>query len=56
MVFEHDGCMLERKSVAAYSTMSVFHSKSGTGKGDGRGDMDFLGMSDGMDLERDVST
>lgn len=48
-------CVLERKSMAAYSAMSVFHSK--TGKGEvGRGDTDFLEMSDGMDLERDVST
>lgn len=33
-------CVLERKSMAAYSTMSVFHSKCGKGW-----DREFIGIS-----------
>lgn len=48
-------CVLERKSMAAYSVMSVFHSKSGKGWGDdGHGFS--RNTSDGMDLECHVST
>lgn len=48
--------MLERKSLAAYAAMSVFHSKSGKGKGGGEeGHGLSRNKSDGMDLENDVS-
>lgn len=49
--------MLERKSMAAFSAMSVFHYKSGKGKGGGKGAHGFnRNKSDGMDLKCDVST
>lgn len=53
--FKNGGCVLERKSMAAYSAMAVFHSKSEKGSGEeGRGFS--RNKSDGMDLECDVST
>lgn len=49
---ENRRCVLEKKSMAAYSTMSVFHSKSGKGW-----DREFIEISQAaMDLGCDVST
>lgn len=49
--------MLERKSMATYSAMSVFRSKSGKWKGGGEAGHGLSrNKSDDMDLERGVST